>query len=90
MFVHGAGHKVLHDFNHDVRHIQLECGQCAPCCFGSGQCQQLVNGVGGAHAAACNLAQGLVNLVWVCFALRQVGLYAQAGQRCFELVCRIG
>ena len=58
--------------------------------FCARQRQQLIHRVGGANAGATNQFQRLLQLVGARVStLRQIGLHAQTGQRCFELVCSI-
>ena len=65
-------------------------GQAAARGFCACQCQQLVHGVGCTDAGAAYVFERLFKLVRIGFALRQIRLHAQTGQRRFELVRGIG
>ena len=91
LFFDGAGHTIPHHRHGQFGQITGLAWHRRATALGPRQRQQLVHGMGGANAGAANLAQRLFEFVGIStFALSQIGLHAQACQRGFELVRRIG
>ena len=89
--LHGAWQGVFHHVHGQGRQIASLQRHGGATALGPRQGQQLVHRVGGTHAGAANLLQGLLQIIGVGVgALRQIGLHAQTGQWRFQLVRGIG
>ena len=91
LLFNGAGHTVTHHRHRQLGQVAGSARHNRAIALGAGQCQQLVNRVGGANAGAPNLAQRVLEFFSAgALALGQIGLHAQASQWCFELVRGVG
>ena len=81
----------MHDIYRNLRQVTGFVLQHNAAALRAGQRQQLVHGMRGPNAGAANLAQRKLQVLGAgTFALRQIGLHAQARQRRFELVRGFG
>ena len=81
----------MHDVHRNLGQVTRFMLKHDPAALRTGQRQQLVHGMRGPHAGAANLAQGKLQVLRAGpFALGQIGLHAQTGQRRLQLVCSFG